>query len=115
MTSDSVERFFGSIGFCVFASFSLINVCCSRQNQHEPDENHSHKIKFNNIKRSDSEFSIGLNRSESVEASLTEYGQPCFYSWPSAIRSIIRDNLFISFPVGALIVGGLINLRRGRV
>jgi hypothetical protein len=37
--------------------------------------------KTNNIKKSDSEYSLGLNRSDSISASLNQMGTPCFMNW----------------------------------
>lgn len=37
--------------------------------------------KNTNIKKSDSEYSLGLNRSESISASLNQMGTPCFMNW----------------------------------
>lgn len=47
--------------------------------------------------RNDSEYSLGLNRSE--PAGLRDLGKPCFYSWPGVMADILRDS------AGSVIVG----------
>lgn len=51
--------------------------------------------KKNVIKKSDSEYSLGLNRSESIAASLNQFGSPCFMSWTAKdfCNILIFDNI----------------------
>jgi hypothetical protein len=45
------------------------------------------------MRRNDSEYSLGLNRSGSVAHTLNELGHPCFYSWPETVRQLLWDNV----------------------
>jgi hypothetical protein len=54
----------------------------------------------NRIHKSESEFSLGLNRSESLAHNLNQYGRPCFmnYSVQEILMGLVNENL------GSLIV-----------
>jgi hypothetical protein len=47
------------------------------------------------IKKSDSEYSLGLNRSDSISASLNQLGTPCFMNWTvkDVFTILIYDNV----------------------
>jgi hypothetical protein len=55
----------------------------------------------NNIKKSESEYSLGLNRSDSISASLNQLGTPCFMNWnvKDVFTIFIYDNIDSIFMV----------------
>ena len=69
-----------SKGPIIFFSTSLAFACyrssCSDQNNSEGSDEDMN-IKTSGMKRTDSEYSLGLNKSESVEKNLNELGSLC--------------------------------------
>ena len=61
----------------------------------------------NSFHKSESEYSLGLNRSESVAFSLSQYGRPCFmqHSPRHLFRMIFFDN-----PKAVIVVGSFVML-----
>ena len=61
----------------------------------------------NSLHKSESEYSLGLNRSESVAFSLSQYGRPCFmqHSPSHVFKMIFFDN-----PKAIIIVGSFVML-----
>lgn len=61
------------------------------------EEHFSHfqkEQKTNRIHKSESEFSLGLNRSESLAFNLNQYGRPCFmnYSVKDVFMGLVNEN-----------------------
>ena len=57
----------------------------------------------NTFHKSDSEYSLGLNRSESLAFSLNQYGRPCFMDWSvsSVMKMLFIENKETLFVAGS--------------
>ncbi len=93
-------------GFTLFAAHMVASLGISASSSSlsttpstEADQQQGNDEFMKRMPRNDSEFSLGLNRNESVSAGLRELGQPCFYCWPEVMTSIVHEN------AGSIFVG----------
>ena len=79
------------MGLSMFAAVAALSLTTnSKEIAVGPDDDNDDEFR-RVLPRNDSEFSLGLNRSESVSNGLIQLGNPCFYSWPGA--TLLSDNL----------------------
>ena len=77
---------------------------------HAPTVNEQHTGQHHNqttvaLRRNDSEWSLGLSRSDSVAQTLNELGQPCFYGLPATVQQLVWENAaFVGAGVAILAV-----------
>jgi hypothetical protein len=95
------EDFFASLAFPVHLSLWILHLRNVSKVDHQLTTYNlvnSSKIaterKSDKIHKSESEFSLGLNRSESLAHNLNQYGRPCFmqYSLQDILMGLVNEN-----------------------
>ena len=117
--STASEVFFGSIAFPLHLSLWVIilkNVPGKNRQLAEEELNtttlEESRVQHNSdwelkragtIHKSESEYSLGLNRSESIAFNLNQYGRPCFmtYSFRDVVNGLISENKDLLIAVGS--------------
>lgn len=117
--STASEVFFGSIAFPLHLSLWVLilkNVPGKNRQVAEEELNTTTleelRVQHNSdwelkragtIHKSESEYSLGLNRSESIAFNLNQYGRPCFmtYSFRDVVNGLISENKDLLIAVGS--------------
>jgi hypothetical protein len=95
------ENFFASLAFPIHLSLWILHLRNISKADHPLTSDNlvnSSKVdteeKSNKIHKSESEFSLGLNRSESLAHNLNQYGRPCFmqYSLQDILMGLVHEN-----------------------
>lgn len=119
LPSTAFEVFFGSVAFPLHLSLWVLilknvpgkkrllteeELTTSTLEELEAQQSSRRELKrADTIHKSESEYSLGLNRSESIAFNLNQYGRPCFmtYSFWDIMNGLISENKDLLIAVGS--------------